>query len=686
MALKGKFVDDVTTQDPDFASASKGQISDKSLGSLFSNAGSMLEDGIKLVDRQFKDSIGNKVNDFMENMSSDQDPNIMALSAEGVPDEVSRGVESMVKMSKAYGKGLISDTQWFMRTAALSSKLKSQYPGHKETVDAAINQARGTSANRARSMLMAKIDQLATSQEKQAASKDKALKKLMGEGFITPKEYGTMDRDRAELVGLSRKGDRERLTRNITDIKDKHALNEISDNEAAKRLGSNITGFMDQVASPFLRKVFPDSPNGATFNQLATKIITADFENMPTEQKKELFTSGNQLLLAVRQSVRNTPAYTALNSGGKEKVEKDLDNRLEDYEKALQSKDFNAFGIAAKVDTMEMEDATRAAIDASGGRQLQVNFKVLDNLYGAGSSEAIEGRAEMGGSVRQVTSRMISLGQSARILEGNTSLSDSFKLIKDQSIDKDVKVEAISKIIEGSLSTLNIYDPSNPKFNNTAKAMFVDNPNSILQHWKTQEQKIEVVNKFLSPKVRDKLLASEHAGAYQLWAASAVSAVTAADIGEMNSAVTTEAARKYWAPKPKGKGRTDAFSVRRQAEEDRDSYMIEYNAEGAFFHLKNTSREEDNVEASKAVRNVNRMLQLALPVMKGGNTKMSDAEAARLLLDISNMKFNETPWSQTMVEGVWATIDSLGEKIKSIGSQALKETEFITDPLTKPSE
>jgi hypothetical protein len=134
MPQKGRFVEEVGTESTSFTSASKGQISDKSLGTLFSGAGKVVGDAIKIADNQFQDSIQNKVDDFYAKEQEDLDPAIAELSSEGVPHEITKGTENIIKMSKALGNGLISDSQFFMRASALSKRLKNTVTKYYRTL------------------------------------------------------------------------------------------------------------------------------------------------------------------------------------------------------------------------------------------------------------------------------------------------------------------------------------------------------------------------------------------------------------------------------------------------------------------------------------------------------------------------------------------------------------------------
>lgn len=81
--------------------------------------------------------VGNRKSLLDANASADAEPDL--------PDGVQGGIDRVQQLAQAYAAGSpkINDTQYSAATLSIAKQLRSQYPGYREEVDAAVSQASG---------------------------------------------------------------------------------------------------------------------------------------------------------------------------------------------------------------------------------------------------------------------------------------------------------------------------------------------------------------------------------------------------------------------------------------------------------------------------------------------------------------------------------------------------------------
>lgn len=659
---KGRFVEDVATENSDFASASKGQVSNKSLGSLFSSAGSLIGDAIKVADNQFQQSVQNKVDDFYANEQKDLDPAIMELSSEGVPTEITKGTENIIKMSKAMGNGLISDTQFFMRAAALSKRLKDQYPGHKEYVDRAIGQARGTSANMVRSKLLSELDSLATASQKSEQDKLKEGYKAVSEGWIIQEEIDRYGIDAALNKARAAEGNHKHGLRQIQSIKDRVAMKDMSIAEAAREF--ELKALSALVMTPMgnvLRKAFPNAGATDVFG-IGAYIAGLKGTEMSGKEHESLVAGFRELRTTIMMNVQNAAKEAEIAGPELTAILQRTRDQLQFLDEAITNKDWGVTGSVLQGMQIAEGVDVNSSINLLEGRPIMLMRKANIEMFGAGSNETLmlnEAAFKNYGSKVAAQEANFMANQ---IIHSNAPISKQMDLVANNKLmtPKD-KAFAHKSFFDAANAVLKTLPPDHPKFLEVAKATFKDNPEEVLKHWEDQSARQQVFNAYINPEVQAKLLASPYASDYALWAKSAFTSIISQETGDLNRAIEQQNTGLFFKGERVNTITFDMKSFRFQNEFDaraNDLRGIKSMLVGAPYRPK----VEDEIvhrQATASVMKLNSMLERLQPIMDmdGDRVKATSQLLQQMGVSIDRttgaMKFrNDNPVVYSLAESV----------------------------------
>ena len=646
MPQKGRFVEEVATQSSNFTSASKGQISDKSLGSLFAGAGSVVGSAIEVADNQFQESIENKVDDFYAQETEDQDPAVMELSSEGVPSEITNGTENIIKMSKAYGNGLISDSQFFMRASSLAKRLKSQYPGHKNYVDAAIGKARGTSANIARKSLLNELDKLSTASQRKSADTQKALNKSIAKGFTTPERVQSLGREAALQEALVLQGQNESLNRDMDNIGKQIDTGMKTKDEASDQFIGNLGDIISTPVNMGLARGMGYQGNLGNFTEFSAWMNSIDPSTIEPDRLELIFKNGNQLIGQIESSVLTNETFQKLGNDGQKKVREALDRQLAGFKQYVGNKDFNGLKAATEAATIGKTQEYQLIKDQMGLEEIEIQRMIINDIFPEGS----EGRAVTDRLLSQKwekpAMKLIAQGLMSRVFSGDMPVGDMFTKLSglDRLSDAD-KGKAMFAVIEASKQVFKTRDPNDPRFKDVANAMFREHPNQLLRHWPTQAARLDMINFLIDPALSEKIMKTDPqtARAYQDFVVGAFSAVTTSEIGDLN---------KQAAIYLRTKDRAEALGGRL------GNMQIAINPEKGRFEVTNmtgTISPQQRV-ALESMQKINSLLDKIIPILTTGG--VDNPQALSLLLSKSRQDFDKDPWASNISEtmGDWWTL------------------------------
>ena len=690
MPQKGRFVEDVQTQNSSFTSASRGQISDKSLGTLFEGAGKVVGDAIKVADNQFQESIQNKVDAFYSKEQEDLDPAIAELSSEGVPSEITNGTENIIKMSKALGNGLISDSQFFMRASALSKRLKNQYPGHKEYVDRAIQQARGTSANMVRRQLLSELDKLSSASQKNAQYTQKELNKLIGSGHLNQSEIDSAGPEKALSLGLHRAGQDEQFLRNAQRIKVGQETKEINNTQATDEfISKSARGHVTNKLSQIFRKSFPNS--GSDLYSMGRYIASQAGQTLSGEQSAQLVASFKEISTTIRGDVIRNAREAGLDDKGLKRVNEYLDENLEAINQGLFDKDYGLVGsLISNLGIQEAAEVNRY-IQTNDLKNVQVVNNATKELFGANSPTATLLLDEYNNKYSKPINAAAANWAVNGLIHGNSSLSEQMTAVsKSTTMTPQDKAFAHKHMFDTANSALKELSPNHPMFVKTATALFKDNPQEILKHWDTQDKRLQVFNALIDPAVQSKLLASEVGADYGLWVRSAWTSIAAQEVGDLNKAINAQRAGIFKGSAKVNNISFDPSTMRFQSEIDARADQPQVGPGGR----ATIAQQQVHAEAQRAVAKMNSMMERLEPVFKSqGNPVVAMGQLLResgveMNPVTGQMKYEGgSPWIQSAADSVfeWVMQQVAKERQKLVPVVEGKK-EAISDFLQQQSD
>ncbi len=124
--------------------ASKGQIADTSLGTLFSGAGKLAEQGVATAEQRTQNQITSEVNAGVDAIDEEL----------GVPFEVTNAVTKLDLLVARQKQGMINPEQFSMLSMNLLKKTRMQHPKWREFIDKALAKNGLSPANFERNRLM----------------------------------------------------------------------------------------------------------------------------------------------------------------------------------------------------------------------------------------------------------------------------------------------------------------------------------------------------------------------------------------------------------------------------------------------------------------------------------------------------------------------------------------------------
>ena len=144
MANRG-FKDEITVTNVDQSTASKGQLSDTSVGTGLSGFGDLLDQTITGVDEGIQELITDEVQDQVDLLDKDLGVDTLAdINADpevvGVPPALEKGSENLAGVQTAFNQGRISEDVYFARLHSMVKQLRARYPGYRDQIDTIVSE------------------------------------------------------------------------------------------------------------------------------------------------------------------------------------------------------------------------------------------------------------------------------------------------------------------------------------------------------------------------------------------------------------------------------------------------------------------------------------------------------------------------------------------------------------------
>jgi hypothetical protein len=510
------------SNDPSYLNTSKGTdtakpIADKSMGDLFSTIGDVIGGAAKIGYQSINDSIKSSVYGDVDDtrdrygVQAGLDNQAQAgTPGRAVPGPVKNGTESIAKLTEAYNQGQISDAHYNARLETQVRQLRTQYPGFREEIDAAVSGVVGyTPANKLRSEVQNLLD---TNAAKQQAAADKWETFEHSNAEWLPKDYYVRKAEgkpysKVETEQHVMIGKREKLE--VDQQKSKYALMAASNSatsddfqrEAIKEANRFVLSEGRQAVGTALGKQLQEA-------QATVAKLTSNANQFDPKLIEVATTQLNQLETAYRQELNNRFKVRTINEQGDtvaskindpqrlEKVIEDSMAPLRAIRQAITDKDTGALNIHANILKATGDADTRTFIENSDSvRRLSAARQMLGpegmKLIAA-ENQTLLSQAEK--AISGITlGRIASEGTPlARALADNKSAGAATARSNNDVVEKSAAILASKEVrVEG--------------LRNHANSMFGDGNINFLDNVPATKRN-ELYKKFTTPEVTANML------------------------------------------------------------------------------------------------------------------------------------------------------------------------------------
>jgi len=281
---------------------------------LFAGLGDAAVATVKTKEAQIQSDINSQISEGVDAAASGS-PGLFETQTreekEGIPGDIKQAEKQFAKVQRAKQQGTISDSMFVQNVDPLLRRLKSQYPGFTQEIDAAFSRATGSStANQLRKIRLAEEKALRAEFRKTQTRRDKLLNQAkdipgainMSDEMLQFKinEKGVRDAKRAEQVA------------NLALLEKTKKLT--SENAASEAINM-LDGIWNQS---YLQKteegrVNPESPVGA-FNKKLDDLVASAKDGLSPEEMTAFTADAAALKLQAGQQV---DAVLAMDVGGR---------------------------------------------------------------------------------------------------------------------------------------------------------------------------------------------------------------------------------------------------------------------------------------------------------------------------------------------------------------------------------
>lgn len=492
----------------DFTSASKGQSADKSLATLFSGTGDIVEAAAQGQQSVIIDNLHKDIREgYQKETSIFTDASSATANAsekDVTSSKVEKDAESLKKLKDAYDQGKISDMAYSSRLVMMTKDLKEKYRGYEDIVDKSVQSVTGIRpANELRKEVLRlfeqnNVDKLKNERDWESfIDKNSADATTLFPDIYTNKEKYASAEARAKVktaLGMQQ-GQRSKITDDLQKLQARKGLDE-------EQRAIAIRGVQDQ-----LNYMASNSLNGITsiMEDVTGQqgLTLPDFLKDLADGKRKISDEqivqiGNRLNLHKENVARRMREVLAEGGMAADEIEKQVKSALtpyDDFTKALGTKDFRGVNNITEINRLKQERDTGELLKNKDIRRIRAIQNALPE-YIKGNPGAFTSTIQ--GAVAGFAIADVVDGKGASLNEGVSTILDSTQLTQKE------KQQGLKTLYDGAVSWL---EQPTTNENRKQKLEFF-NTNGDMYKKLSVNDRVAYFEKMTSPRVLDSITKS----------------------------------------------------------------------------------------------------------------------------------------------------------------------------------
>jgi hypothetical protein len=493
----------------DFTGASKGQIADKSLGTLFETVGQVAQGANKIYENQVQENIRADVTSVFE------EANQPFMDGSEIPDDVSSARQRMMSLGEAYRQGKLSDTAYYGKLNTEAKRLRSKYAGREDEVDAVLREVTGVRpANQLRQAILSEL----AGQDKERQQAENDWSKWVSDddnlevlGVLDPNIYANPDayqdpalRNQIKTKVNTIRAERAASKATIESIKNQEVIEDNDKRRAEKafrQLASNtVNNAMQGLQNILIKQGVPEGVDPASYIQ---KVTSGEIQLDPQEllqlqagintYKVQLQNQLSQSAMDVGES--NTSLYSIIGGESVNKTIKEVMTPLDRVMGLISSGDITAANIAAETNTLIKDrniSLIRSDDQVAFFEQLRtISPQLADTYY-------VQNRPALDNAISGMTAATITQ------TDKNVSQVMQFLTSTDDMSSSEVK-KASKSLIDNTATILSDSKGDSETFLKVANKVFEDK--DVFKYLGEKSQ-IEAFTALTNPKITERIVAT----------------------------------------------------------------------------------------------------------------------------------------------------------------------------------
>ena len=537
---------------PDQTNASRGAIPDRSLGVIAEGLGQAAKIGVDMYNTYNHDAIDKSVRSGFDQANKPY--------LDTIPGELNGSITSMQQLQTAYEQGKISDVYYTGQLAAMSKKLRAQYPLYEDYVDNKIQDITGIRpANAYINAVQAEFAKAESNKQQESNKWDTfvnqhgdSITNTLPDYWANPTKY-SQDEVKAAVFGYEAK---------MTTMQHENLANALLDHDnklsvdAAKE---GATKSLNQTVGSYL-KSFGDTTLGFNPQDLLKNIQKYGAEGGSPEQAAQIASQLNLLKSSVYSKLL-TQANTPLNPDdatsrsyaqilGPDELKKQIELAMAPIDNMIDmanNKDFGSLSYYARLNQVSQDTVMNTVLNASPELATAYALKNISpdlaNLYlnEAGKTNDI---------FSQLAPEVV-----ARIANGQDTFYDATERMMKARVDAGTKSGGINALIDANKQTIVSGLATPDQFANAVINTYgLDKEKKTIFSYIKSGEYSDLWKNMYSPDVTQAIIKSGDPKLMELYARSALDtakgipalAVAAGDIN--NRSVYSPAAKVEWNP------------------------------------------------------------------------------------------------------------------------------------------
>ena len=460
----------------DFTSASKGQIPDKGLGTLFGAIGDAVQGAGALYDKQQQENIRKDVSTVFDDANE-------PFAQDGVvPDDIQQSRENIKNLSEAYRQGKLSDVAYYGKLNTATKNLKLKYAGREDEVDKIIQSVTGIRpANALRNAVLQELSSI----EKEKADAERSWDKYINDDenmgllalshpdvYSNPEKYADpAARNQLILQTNTKRAERAASKARVESLKAMDIESDFVKKNLEKEWRQSGVVLVD-TAIDGLNNILGDAvPKGVDVMDYLQKVTNGEIPLDPEELlglQVNVNTIKNKLKLQIIDSARDTSesgisTFGVIGGDRVNKIAGELLEPLDTIMSMINDKDVTAATIAAATVKLKQDKALAKFFNEPGVAAYLGLTPELKELYFSNGKNAQA--IQMALDAISVTS----------VMNGDKKVSEVLSFLNNPEMFDAKETKAASKMLFKSVSTI-LSSPTidDKTFRDTAQAVFKD--------------------------------------------------------------------------------------------------------------------------------------------------------------------------------------------------------------------